>query len=176
MIVFDGDSVVLQGGYAITPQKCWPHLVANGREYKNAGVHMSTAKDCHARLPQVFELNPKWYVLQIGQWSQNHEDVSTFEHYMRQICEEMNLRSVRVVLVTPGVQILDGFNVIPFVTALEKLSRIYKTGFVNVHQWILKSGANLPDLVCDDHSKCHFNETGSELVAQCFNRSVWFDS
>lgn len=170
MIVFDGDSMMCQKGYGITPEHHWAHLVADGRTYENIGVHMSTAEDCAKRLDVALDHYPQWYVLQIGQWSQNHEPLSTFEHQVRRICEYMNLERVRTVLVSPAPQILDGFDIEPFVVILKKLALIYRAGFVNLYDAMKDS--QIDNLVCNDHSKCHFNEEGHRLAAYEFNRRI----
>lgn len=175
MIVFDGDSVVLQKGYGIDAEKSWPHLAAKGIPYVNVGVHMSTAHDVHERLTGTLDFKPDWYVLQIGQWSQNHEELSTFEYFVRKICERVNLKGVGIILVTPCVQVIEGLDPKPYVSVLEQLSKIYRTQFVNTYTMLEKGGPTIDSLVVDDHSKCHFNEAGAILMAEYFNRSVNLD-
>lgn len=175
MIVFDGDSVISPTGFGIAEELTWPHLVAAERTYTNLGKNESTAAKCLMRLWQAIELNPSWYVLQVGQWSQNHETLSEFEKNLRQICEEWNQRDVKIVLVTPPIQIEKRFNVTAYIEVLHKLSKIYKTFFVDLHQY-MNAIDNPEERLINDISKCHFNPLGFSKVAEYFNQSIDLDS
>ncbi len=169
LLVFDGDSVIVPNAFGTTEDKTWPHIVANGKTYQNLARHESTAAKVFTRIWQAIELHPRWYILQIGQWSQNHEVIREFEWNLRAIIEELNPRDIKVCLVTPGIQIHKRFNINDYCHVLRKMSGIYKTEFLDLNH--LMSLVEKPDEWYGSDG-IHFNENGFAKVAKLFNERI----
>ena len=166
MLVVDGDSVA----HGVLPEtkaiQTWPYRVA---EALHDGVTVlassqSIAADCVKRLPRVYDLHPSIYLLQVGQWAQNHEPLKDFIPAIHTICWEMAVRSIGVVLISPPHQftvLCDDFW--RYVSVLRESAQAMRLGkFVDV--------TDVTGLQCYDNDGssvvCHYSPAGAEEVAR----------
>jgi len=168
-IVFDGDSVSTHFGFK--PEDGWPYLVA-GSSGVNLSTYKSTAAICLARLPQAVELHPRWYVLQIGQWSHNHEPLDEFSRNVGAILTEIRARSIRACVVSPPLSPRP-WHLGPFVDALCTSASIHGALYIGLLDHMLA----LPDTeaaqwIRPDESRCHFSRYGHLRMAQMFSKSM----
>lgn len=175
MIVVDGDSVAVGEHEGKALDYSWPQLMAAGagKPVKCLARHQSTAYDCLLRMPRALGYKPDWYVLQIGQWSQNHELMEDFERYTRQIIERARLAKVRVILVTPPWQLHAELDVWEVLSILRRLQRIYQVDLVDVHACFVDVGKQSEDdlrALYDGMGtvNCHLSFKGAVQVAEMF--------
>ncbi len=173
MIVFDGDSTIAAGVHGVPEDKTWPYMLSKSIPalYVNMAKSESTAARCYLRLWKAIQHNPKWYVLQVGQWSCTQEPIDAFEHYVRLIIEEMNQRECEVLLITPPFTLKrERFSADPYRRKLLELAKIYRVNYLDLYGYIRDSGHSLDvaELFTPDGALCHFNESGHRFVYELF--------
>jgi hypothetical protein len=116
MIAVDGDSVAMVTETGVPIKHKWPQMLSEtrGQPVETFAHAQATARDCALRIWRIAARRPKWYVLMIGQWSQNHEPLAWFDRYVRICIEEMLMRGVQVAIVTPPAEVTD---LIPYLAA-----------------------------------------------------------
>lgn len=168
MIAVDGDSSAMMTETGIPIKHKWPYLLGDNRGDKVEcfARQKSTARDCMLRAWRVISRRPSWYVLMIGQWSQNHEHEVQFEHYVRAIIEEMHLHGVRVCLMTPPTEVTD---LDPYIRVLHRCSLIYNVGIIDVFERLRQDSADDTWFEGDSSVRCHFSHLGATNIIRYFN-------
>jgi hypothetical protein len=166
-IVVDGDSVAVVTSSGVPESQKWSALLAasRGKVVRSLAQNKSTARDCLLRMWRVFALRPSWYVLLIGQWSQNHEPLNEFKAYTRQIIESMHLRQINVCLMTPPTAVGE---LEPYLAVLRRCAAIYRCGLMDLHRHM--AGAATPEWFDNNSSvPCHFSAYGAQKVVEFFD-------
>lgn len=169
MIVIDGDSVAIGAeGSGLPPQKKWPALLgaSRGLPVENYATNKATARACLLRTWKIIAKHPLWYVLLLGQWSQNHEPIEDFERDLRRIIERMNISGIRVCLMTPPVEVAD---LKPYLHVIRRCALIYRTELLDLRAYLER---DLPDgtwFANDGTVLCHFSEIGALKVLGYFD-------
>jgi len=164
MIVFDGDSTLVFEDFGVPVEESWPFLVAQDRnmQYANLAKQQSTAAKCRTRLWKALELNPSWYVLQVGQWSSSNEPIEDFERNVRAIIEDVRIFGAAISLVTPPKSCNGLWNTEQYASTLERLGTVY-----SVHVFPTHKHTEI-DWFISDSSICHLNASGSRKMFELF--------
>lgn len=168
MIVVDGDSVAMVSDTGVPSKHKWPMLLGDQRKMpvESIALAQSTARDCALRVWRVIAKRPKWYVLCIGQWSQNHEELHDFERYVRFAIEECVTHGIQVCLVTPPAEVTD---LLPYLKALHKCHTVYRIGMVDLYERLRRERAPAEWFELDVSVHCHFSHAGAMNVVKWFN-------
>lgn len=162
MIFIDGDSLAFVADDATARFK-WPILIgeATGMTVHSEATHKATAAICLERAWKAIEREAKWYVLCVGQWSQNHEPLKDFQGNIRAIIELMHANSVKVVLMTPTRNI--GCSA-EYVDVMYKLAAVYHASLCDVHGRTSELPRDDPFFTNDGFVRCHPSSDGHRKI------------
>jgi len=146
----------------------WPNLLGRSRGVPCVSIarNESTARDCLIRAWKVFSHLPSWYVLCLGQWSQNHEPCAEFTSNLRMLIEAMHRRSIRVCLMSAPV---DLGNLSPYRAAMADCAMIYRTGFLDVYAYLSSDSVDSSWWEVDGSVPCHFSALGARKLIGYFD-------
>lgn len=168
MIAVDGDSVAMMTETGVPIRHKWPFLLGEerGLPVESFARPQSTARDCAVRLWRIIAKRPRWYVLCVGQWSQNHEELPDFERYVKFAIETMLTHGIQACLVTPPVEVTD---LMPYLATLHKCQTVYRVSVVDVYERFQRERAGADWFENDSTVPCHFSHLGAQNVIKCFN-------
>jgi hypothetical protein len=168
MIVVDGDSVAHMSAAHPLAAYRWPHLLGKSRSAPCVSLaqNRSTGRDCLLRTWKAMQHRPKWYVLLLGQWSQNHEPINEFEANLRAVIERMHLAQISVCLMTPPVSV--GY-LPPYLDVIRQCALIYRTGLMDLWSHLQRSDVTGEWWENDSTVKCHFSAIGAQKVIEFFD-------
>lgn len=166
-IVVDGDSVAMVDTQH--PEDCWPTMLGEilGAEVEVLAQPESTAEDCSKSIDKVIDKDPDFYVLQIGQWSQNHEEPGELFAAVSDAIHWAQFSGIKVILVEPPTKVSEQYQSI--LDALGDCGRTFRIcGYVPLSQVDLKDcfipGQTVP---------CHFNKLGARMVANMVVAAIY---
>lgn len=175
MIVIDGDSVAHAPADERFRER-WPGVLAQatGQKVVTLATHKAVSRDCVSRMWKAASLQPKWYLLCVGQWAHNHEPVEEFEANIRKVIEFMRRQYVGVVLMDYPVDVWTlGEKMVGHHDVMRGMATVYATGYVDLRH----VGLHEDRLAYfDDHEtvRCHFNQAGAQKVVAMLEEFLTF--
>lgn len=166
MIVIDGDSVAEAVRPGVLLEDTWHQRLGASRrkEVLCLAQLQSGVTECLERARAGRCDTARWYILQAGQWAQNHEPIDTFFKSLKALVSLLYEKRVRVCLTTPPHQRRRFADLTPYRYAIMETAATYATAFVDfdsiTHAW--------PEEFWEGF--CHFSTLGNAVLAAHFDR------
>lgn len=146
----------------VAREQTWPYIVACRLKSKmvNLAKEQALSEDALERLPIVLASGPSRYFLQLGQWSQNHEEPQPFMANLKRLIETLSMARIPIWLVSPPHQFARIGDFWEYFDILRTLGALYRGAtFVDV------TGVNEMDDFESGSVLCHYSVKGAMKVA-----------